>query len=320
MQDHNSSFPRPLALLILATLACAFAGNHVAARVAFDDGAGLLVAILCRSGITALVLLGLVMLGSDPLRQTATTWRWQIVAGLCVAVQSYCIYSAVARIPVGVALLVVNLSPVFLALITWLLGGPAPTRRALGLMALIILGLLVVLDVPRIILQAQAVNRDWYEGVVFCLVAAVAFACALWITHNRLAGMPGKVRSCLTMLVVFVAAAALGGAGAIPGGLEIPRSLAGWSALCVLVMLYGAAFSALFILMPRLDITRNAPAMNVEPVAALLLGWLVLGQLVGYLQIVGASMVLGGILLLAQTRGHQGPVHGSLRQKNGKRC
>lgn len=302
MEYRHSSFPRAVSLLILATLACAFAGNHVAARLAFDDGAGLLVAILCRSGITALVLLVLVLMSPDALRLGAATRRWQVLAGLCVAIQSYCIYSAVARIPVGIALLVVNLSPVFLALITWLLGGPAPTRRALRLMGLIILGLLVVLDVPRIILESRPQGRDWYEGVAFCLVAAVAFACAMWITNNRLAGMAGKVRSFYTMLVVFLAAAALGGAGAVPGGLVFPHSLTGWSALLVLVALYGAAFSALFILMPRLDIARNAPAMNMEPVAALLLGSLVLGQQVGVAQVIGASMVLGGIVMLARQR------------------
>lgn len=123
MGDCKNSFPRAVSLLILATLACAFAGNHVAARLAFDDGAGLLVAILCRSGITAIVLMALVLTSPDVLRIAGATRRWQVLAGLCVAIQSYCIYSAVARIPVGIALLVVNLSPVFLALITWLLGG-----------------------------------------------------------------------------------------------------------------------------------------------------------------------------------------------------
>ncbi|MGE8064543.1 EamA family transporter [Pseudomonas sp. NPDC089569] len=302
MPDRQSCFPRAMSLLILALLACSFAGNHVAARMAFDDGAGLLVAILCRSGITALVLIVLVIMSPDSLRLTGATRHWQVLAGLCVTVQSYCIYSAVARIPVGVALLVVNLSPVFLAMITWMLGGPAPTRRALRLMGLIIFGLLVVLDVPRIVIESRSQGRDWYEGVALCLVAAVAFACALWITNNRLAGMPGKVRSLYTMLIVFLGAAAMGGVGAVPGGLAFPHTVVGWGALFLLVFLYGAAFSALFILMPKLDIARNAPAMNMEPVAALLLGWVVLGQEVGTSQILGATMVLGGILMLAKQK------------------
>ena len=35
-------FPRHIAVLILVLLACAFAGNHIAARIAFDHDTGLL--------------------------------------------------------------------------------------------------------------------------------------------------------------------------------------------------------------------------------------------------------------------------------------
>ena len=62
-------FPRHIAALILATLACSFAGNHIAARIAFDHEAGLLLAILCRSGVTLLVLSALVLWQRDSLRK-----------------------------------------------------------------------------------------------------------------------------------------------------------------------------------------------------------------------------------------------------------
>lgn len=67
-------------------------------------------------------------------------------------------------------------------------------------------------------------------------------------------------------------------------------------------MLYGSAFSMLFILMPRLDIARNAPVMNMEPVAGMLFGWLILGQLLGPLQVIGGLIVVGGIVALAYRR------------------
>jgi drug/metabolite transporter (DMT)-like permease len=62
------------------------------------------------------------------------------------------------------------------------------------------------------------------------------------------------------------------------------------------------AFSALFILVTRLDIARNAPVMNIEPVAGLLFGWLILDQLLGGLQMFGGLLVVSGIVLLAYRR------------------
>jgi drug/metabolite transporter (DMT)-like permease len=42
--------------------------------------------------------------------------------------------------------------------------------------------------------------------------------------------------------------------------------------------------------------------MNMEPVAGMILGWLVLGQVLGALQVVGGLIVVGGIVALAYRR------------------
>ncbi len=57
----TTMFSRPAALSILLALGVCFAANHVAARVAFDNGVGVTTAILMRSGITALVLWAVVL-------------------------------------------------------------------------------------------------------------------------------------------------------------------------------------------------------------------------------------------------------------------
>ncbi|MDF5831896.1 EamA family transporter [Pseudomonas syringae] len=295
-------FPRHIAVLILALLACSFAGNHIAARIAFDHDTGLLLAILCRSGVTLLVLTSLVLWQRERLSLPASTWRWQLLLGLLIATQSFCIYSAVARIPVALALLVVNVSPILLALLTWVLGGARPTRRAAGLMGLILFGLTLALDVPQRLSNSGSSEPQWLEGVAYASTAAVVFAFALWITDNKLAGMRGSVRSMLTMAVVFVVAAIAGSSGVLRGGVGLPTSSVGWTALASLVVLYGLGFSLLFICMARLDIARNAPVMNIEPVASLLFGWLILDQLLSSGQVVGGLIVVSGIVLLTWRR------------------
>ena len=292
-------FPRHIAVLIVATLACSFAGNHIAARIAFDHDTGLLLAMLCRAGVTLLVLAGLVLWRRESLRLSGATWRWQLLLGLLISIQSFCIYSAVARIPVALALLVVNLSPIMLALLTWLLGGPRPSRQALAIMGMILFGLVLVLDVPARLISSEAPDEQWIAGILFSLTAAAVFAVALWVTEHKLSKMAGSVRSMLTLIVVFGASALLGASDLIPGGLSLPSASAGWIALGCLVLLYVAAFSTLFICMPRLNIARNAPVMNIEPVAGMLLGWLILGQLLGPGQVLGGLIVVGGIVLLA---------------------
>lgn len=294
--------PRHIAVLILALLACSFAGNHVAARIAFDHNAGLLLAILCRSGVTILALIPLVIWRRESLRFKPQDWGWQLLMGLLIAIQSFCIYSAVARIPIALTLLVVNLAPILLALLTWVLGGSRPTRRASLLMGLILFGLMLALDLPSRLSDPSKIDANFIEGMLFSLTAAAAFACALWITDNRLGNMSGLVRSMLTLSVVFSATAIAGVAGLVPDGMSLPTAPAGWIALGSLAVLYGTAFSVLFTLITRLDIARNAPVMNMEPVAGLIFGWLILDQFLGGIQIAGGLIVVSGIVMLAYTK------------------
>ncbi|EFQ63409.1 protein of unknown function DUF6, transmembrane [Pseudomonas fluorescens WH6] len=301
-------FPRPIAVLILLCMGCAFAGNHVAARVAFDDGAGVLLAIVLRSGGTLLVLAGLVLWQRQSLRLPRGAWRWQVLLGLLIAAQSLCLYSAVARVPVALALLVANVFPILLALLTWALGGPRPTVRTAVLMGLILVGLVFVLDVPGRLSSDTSIGPQWLIGVGLALCAAFVFAGALWITDHKLSQVRGSVRSLLTIFIVFTSVNLAGLSGTLPGGLNPPATATGWLALATLMVLYGTAFIVLFMSVPRLDMPRNAPVMNIEPLATLLMGWVVLDQLLSVGQMIGGVIVVMGIVLLTYRKSARAPV------------
>ncbi|CAG8871106.1 hypothetical protein PS627_04286 [Pseudomonas fluorescens] len=295
-------FPRKLAVMLLALLACSFAGNHIAARIAFDDDTGVLLAILCRSGLTLLVLACVVLWQRQPLGMPAGSRRWQLLLGLLIATQSLCLYSAVARIPVALALLVGSTFPILLALLSWALGGARPTRRTLLLMGLILVGLILALDVPSRLADSGDANPHWTLGVGLAFCAACVFACALWITDHKLAGVRGPVRSLLTLLIVFASMLIAGAGGWVPAGLSLPSSSTGWIALASLVVLYGLAFTLLFVCVPRLNMAQNAPVMNIEPIATLMLGWALLDQRLSTLQLIGGAVVVCGIVLLTYRR------------------
>lgn len=291
-------FPRKLAVALLALLACCFAGNHIAARIAFDNDTGVLLAILCRSGLTLLALAALLAWQRQPLSLPAGTRGWQVLLGLLIATQSLCLYSAVARIPVALALLVGNTFPILLALLGWALGGPRPTRRTALLMGLILCGLALALDVPARLRGGGADEPAWALGIGLAFGAACVFACALWITDHKLAEVRGPVRSLLTLAIVFSSMLVAGLSGVMPAGLSVPGSSSGWLALASLVLLYGVAFTLLFVCVPRLNMAQNAPVMNIEPIATLVLGWALLGQQLSAMQLLGGALVIGAIVLL----------------------
>ena len=91
-------------------------------------------------------------------------------------------------------------------------------------------------------------------------------------------------------------------AGLIAGNLAPPSNPGGWLGLALLILFYGTAFTALFVLLPRLDALNNSTALNFEPIAVLFLAWPILGQGVAPRQILGALIVVGAVIALGTAK------------------
>jgi drug/metabolite transporter (DMT)-like permease len=289
-----------LAVPILMFIATVFAANHIAARLAFDHGTSVAAAVAVRSGVTALAMLALLRLQGLPLAPPRATLARGLGIGLLVAVQSYCLYSSVAIIPVALGLLAFNTYPMLFVLLAWAADGAHPGRRAFVAMPLAFLGLVLALDILGTV---EAMSGRWAEigvGVGWALGAATSFALVLYLTTRHLQDIDGRMRTLLTMGTTAVV---VGAAGAVAGSLSLPADTAGWLGLILLTLLYGAAITAVFALVPRLGAASKIAALNFEPIAALALGWAILGQSMAPRQMVGALIVVGAVLLLGAKRG-----------------
>lgn len=294
----DTLLPQTWAVALLLMTSTLFAANHIGARLAFDDGVGVPLAVMVRSLFATTLMLALVLWQRQRLAVAPGKWRWILLLGLMVGGQSLSLYSAVARIPVAVALLLMNTWPILLALLTWILGGSRPSRGMVIVMSIILVGMVLVLDAPAWLEAPSTLGPQWLPGVGLALSAAMFFAVAIWVTENRLSGMNGAVRSAFTMMIIMAVLVLGAGFGLLPGPLSMPQSGQGWIGLGVLMVCYGVASTLVFVLVPRLNMPRNAPVMNFETVASLLLGYLILGQALGSIQLLGGALVFGSILWL----------------------
>ena len=135
------------AFATLLLIALMMGANHVAARIAFNNGVDVATAVVFRSFVTAAVVFGLVLILRVPLKATARHKRFLLIIGLLVGVQSLCLYSAVARLPVALALLAFNTYPLWTALWDRVLYQRRPERATLQAMPVILVGLALALDV-----------------------------------------------------------------------------------------------------------------------------------------------------------------------------
>jgi drug/metabolite transporter (DMT)-like permease len=289
------------AFATLLLIALMMGANHVAARIAFNNGVDVATAVVFRSGVTALVLVALLRLQRARPRFTRKHGGMLAVIGLLVGVQSLCLYSSVARLPVALALLAFNTYPIWTAFWAWVIYRQRPERALLFAMPVILIGLALALDVLGAA-SGLGAGGQWARigaGVAFALAAAGTFGLALVITQHETTGVDGRVRTASTMGITGVMALVI---VAMQGGFQMPTASAGWWGLATLTFLYGTGITAVFTLLPKLGVVGNSAIMNVEPVFALILGWLILDQAIAPVQVMGALIVVAAVMALGMRK------------------
>ena len=289
------------AFATLLLIAFMMGANHVAARVAFNNGVDVATAVGFRSTITALVVGLLLVLQQVPVQLSARHRRALPGIGLLVGVQSLFLYAAVARLPVALALLAFNTYPLWTALWARMVYRHRPEPRVLRAMPLLLLGLALALDVLGAA-SGLGVAAQWGRigvGVGFALAAAATFGMALVLTQHEAGTLDGRLRTASTMAVAALVALA---AVAAQGGPHLPQASAGWWGLAALTLLYGTAFTIMFTVLPRLGVVGNSAIMNIEPIFALVLAWAVLGQSIAPMQVGGGLLVVATVMWLGLRR------------------
>lgn len=290
-----------LAFATLLSIAFVFGANHVAARLAFDHGVDVPTAVTVRSLGTALAVGLLLIVQKVPTRLNARERKALPAIGVLVAIQSVWLYSAVARLPVALALLAFNLFPLMTALWARVLYGHRAERALMVAMPLILFGLVLALDVFGAASGLGAAGQ-WQQigaGVAFAVGAAVVFGLALVLTQHEAGALDGRLRTFGTMAIVGLLA---GSVSLARGGFALPDAPPGWWGLVLLTLFYGTGITILFTLLPRLGVVGNSAVMNVEPVFALVLAWVILGQAIAPVQVLGALIVVGAVVWLGMRK------------------
>ncbi|NBY68985.1 MAG: DMT family transporter [Betaproteobacteria bacterium] len=285
------------AFATLLLIAFMMGANHVAARLAFNNGVDVVTAVSFRSVVTALVV-GLIVWQQKVHIQIESNYKkYMLIIGGLIAVQSMCLYSSVARLPVALALLAFNTYPLSTAFWARVLYKHQAEKAVLWSMPILLVGLALALDVMGAASGLGAAEH-WSQigaGVAFALAASATFGLALVYTQHETTGLDGRVRTFSSMSIVGILAVA---AAMSQGGFHLPQAPAGWWGLGMLTFLYGTAFTILFTVLPKLGVVGNSAIMNVEPVFALVLAWALLDQSIAPIQLVGAFLVVGTVMWL----------------------
>ncbi|WP_112234820.1 DMT family transporter [Kocuria sp. BT304] len=260
-------------VLVLAAALVTQTGAAVA--VSLFDEVGALGAVFLRLTLAAVVLSVVVR----PRWSALTRADLPVVLGFGTALgaMNMLIYQAIARLPLGVAVTIELLGPLVLSVVL--------SRRVSGALwaALAFAGVLLLSGV------GPGTGAPDLSGVLFALAAAGMWV--LYILMSRQAGrsFAGVQGLAMAMVVGAVLAAPF---GIVSGGAALLQPWVLLVGLAVAVMSSALPYALELAALRRLAAETFSILVSTAPAVAALVGWLLLGQALGPLELWGMGLVI----------------------------
>jgi drug/metabolite transporter (DMT)-like permease len=282
-----------IALAFLAVYLC-WGMTYLAMRVAVKDipphlmsGARFLVA--------GLVLYVWARRQGDP-KPTARNWYAAAVVGAFLLLGGNATVAwAEQRVPSGLAAVIIAVAPIWMVCMEWARGGPAPAKRVVAglLLGLVGVGLLVS---PR----GHAPGQVDALGATLLVLASASWA---WgSVASKSAPLPQSPFLATSMemisggILLLVTAALAGQIGQFRPAELSTNAILAWLFLVVFGSLVG--FTAYIWLLGVTSIAKVGTYAYVNPIVAVFLGWVILGEPVTGRTLLAAAVILIGVALV----------------------
>ncbi len=216
--------------------------------------------------------------------------RWPVIlCGLFFAVDIGVWHYSIEYTTVANAALLANLAPVFVALAAWALFREPITRLFILGMALAITGA-ALLTGASFSLDPQQVYGD-----MFGVLTAVFYG-AYQLSVARLRRLHAAF-SIMAWSSLFSALGLLAGA-LLLGENMLPQTAGGWSVLFAIALISQVGGQTLITYaFAHLPVSFSSVSLLIHPIMSALLAWLLLGEVLTWSHLAGATVILAGIYL-----------------------
>ncbi len=275
------------ALIAGLTFALIWSSAFTSARIIVTNAPPLSVSAV-RFLIAGLIALALARAVGQSWRLTQQQWRLTILFGICQnALYLGLNFVAMTTVEASVAAIIASSLPLLVALAGWLISGE--TVRPLGL-----IGLAAGIGGVMLIMGSRITQGVDLWGMGLCGLAALALTFATLAVRGASSG--GNVISVVGWQML-VGSFALTGPALLFETWEATLSPVVITAFAYTVLLPGLVATLIwFWLVGRIGATRAATFHFLNPVFGVSIAWLLLGEAIGPLDILGVLVTTFGIL------------------------
>jgi drug/metabolite transporter (DMT)-like permease len=275
-------------LIILSAL---FSGTlAIFACLAYQAGTNPITLLFLRFSIAG-VFMVLVMAAQGVAFPRGRTLIVLIAMGALFYVSlSLSFFTALTMAPAGLVVILLYLYPAFVTILTAIfLKKPVTTFNIVALL-LSFIGIVFIVGLNS--------GKGQILGILLAILTALLFAIYLVLSHKSI--IKAGALSATTVLT-FSAGIVFGGIVAVKG-VEFPVTMVGWVyAVAVALIPTVLAFLTLFAGLKRIEPPNAAIILTMEPVIAVVLAAVILGETITPVKILGGMMILSAVILLARS-------------------
>ena len=286
--DRTQTF-KGVGILLLAGLG--FTISMLFANMAFNDGVDLNTSNAMRYGVATVLLIIYQKTRTKKIRLLPRERYISLALGIPVFMMGVGYLGATQYIPISLAVLIFYTCPFFVAIISRFTENEPITITRLTAIILAFIGLSLALKV-------QTTGSFQILGIMYAMVAAIGFASFVTVsslilkTADRQAVLLQSLAAGTILFLLFFL---------LTNGVEIVGTRAGWLKVSGSGIVVAFAYIAFFAGMKIIGPVKATIIMNIEPVLTICLAAILLGERLSNIQLFGAVMVIGGVVLITCT-------------------
>lgn len=271
--------------------ALSFSAADVLSKIIFASGLDVLSLVTLR-GLMAVALFWTWLQVGAPAVPHSPRARWISVGlGLLYAITIFGLLFAIQVLPLSIAILTYFVYPLLTGIAAAVLGIERLGWRSYVTAAVAFGGLALMLNAQPGTLSVL--------GLLAAFGGAVARVISLLVTRVALAGTDARLTTWYSLLpaaLVFVVAAGF------RGSVALPASPALWLAVGAMGISMVLSTLGVYVSTARVGAFRTALVMNLEPVVSSMVSFVVLGEAVTALQLVGGAIMIGALCAYSLSR------------------
>lgn len=275
-----------MGFLLVLISACSYALTPILAKLAYANGATPATVVLIRFIVGAIMFIGIWRTDPHPLNITGSILAIGVVLGIIQIAHATAYLNAVSLVPVSVAVIVIYLYPSFVALLAKIFDNVnIGYVRALCITGAF-LGVALTTGTKLTSLNSH--------GLILAGCAAVTAA-----TLIHLGGKFSRAVGSVTFgLLAFCSATVIIGIWTVTfGDMIFPNTAIGWIGAIGAGMTFSIGVLSFFTALKVLDSVKATIISNLEPLFAICIGVVVLGEGLSTIQLIGAALVVGAVMV-----------------------